>query len=201
MSPLKDPKDFTLIGKPLKRLDTPDKVNGTAVYGIDAMLPGMKFATLAAVPGVRRQGRQGRRQRGEDSSRRAPGRRARRPGRRGRRSHVGGQEGPRGAQDRLGRGPERQGQLEGHLAAICARRARRTASVAKSDGDIAKGAGDGREVRGGLRAAVPGARDDGADELHRPCHAGRLRDLDRHAGPDAACSRRPRRPPACRSRR
>jgi isoquinoline 1-oxidoreductase beta subunit len=48
--PLKDPKDFVLIGKPLKRLDTPDKANGKAVYGIDAMLPGMKFATLAACP-------------------------------------------------------------------------------------------------------------------------------------------------------
>jgi isoquinoline 1-oxidoreductase subunit beta len=48
--PLKDPKDFMLIGKPLKRLDTPDKVNGKAVYGIDAMLPGMKFATLAVCP-------------------------------------------------------------------------------------------------------------------------------------------------------
>jgi isoquinoline 1-oxidoreductase subunit beta len=47
---LKDPKDFVLIGKPLKRLDTPDKVNGKAVYGIDAMLPGMKFATLAVCP-------------------------------------------------------------------------------------------------------------------------------------------------------
>src|SRR3984957_14191339 len=44
--PLKDPKDFILIGKPLKRLDTPDKVNGKAVYGIDAFLPDMKFATL-----------------------------------------------------------------------------------------------------------------------------------------------------------
>ena len=47
---LKDPKDFALIGKPLKRLDTPDKVNGKVVYGIDAMLPGMKFATLAQSP-------------------------------------------------------------------------------------------------------------------------------------------------------
>src|SRR5579871_528829 len=47
---LKDPKDFTLIGKPLKRLDTPDKTNGKAIYGIDAMLPGLKFATLAACP-------------------------------------------------------------------------------------------------------------------------------------------------------
>jgi isoquinoline 1-oxidoreductase beta subunit len=48
--PLKDPRNFTLIGKPLKRLDTPDKVNGKVIYGIDAMLPGMKFATLAQCP-------------------------------------------------------------------------------------------------------------------------------------------------------
>ena len=48
--PLKDPKDFVLIGKPLKRLDTPDKVNGKVVYGIDAMLPGLKFATLRKCP-------------------------------------------------------------------------------------------------------------------------------------------------------
>src|SRR6202048_2519077 len=47
---LKDPNNFTLIGKPLKRFESPDKVNGKAVYGIDAMLPGMKFATLAACP-------------------------------------------------------------------------------------------------------------------------------------------------------
>jgi isoquinoline 1-oxidoreductase beta subunit len=48
--PLKDSKDFTLIGKPLKRVDTPDKTDGKVVYGIDAMLPGMKFATLAQCP-------------------------------------------------------------------------------------------------------------------------------------------------------
>ena len=48
--PLKDPADFVLIGKPLKRLDTPDKVNGKVVYGIDAMLPDMKFATLRKCP-------------------------------------------------------------------------------------------------------------------------------------------------------
>jgi isoquinoline 1-oxidoreductase subunit beta len=47
---LKDPKDFALVGKPLKRLDTPGKTNGKVIYGIDAMLPGMKFATLAASP-------------------------------------------------------------------------------------------------------------------------------------------------------
>jgi isoquinoline 1-oxidoreductase beta subunit len=48
--PLKDPKNFTLIGKSLKRLDTPHKVDGGVVYGIDVMLPGMRFATLAASP-------------------------------------------------------------------------------------------------------------------------------------------------------
>src|SRR5579863_800558 len=48
--PLKDAKDFKLIGKPLKRFDTPDKVNGKAQYGIDVMLPALKFATLAACP-------------------------------------------------------------------------------------------------------------------------------------------------------
>jgi isoquinoline 1-oxidoreductase beta subunit len=48
--PLKDIEDFKLIGSPLKRLDTPDKVNGKVVYGIDVMPPGVKFATLAACP-------------------------------------------------------------------------------------------------------------------------------------------------------
>jgi isoquinoline 1-oxidoreductase beta subunit len=48
--PLKDPKDFKLIGTPAKRLDTPAKVNGTAVYGIDARPPGVKIATLAQSP-------------------------------------------------------------------------------------------------------------------------------------------------------
>jgi isoquinoline 1-oxidoreductase beta subunit len=47
---LKDPKDFTLIGTPAKRLDTPDKVNGKAQFGIDVRLPGMKIATVAASP-------------------------------------------------------------------------------------------------------------------------------------------------------
>jgi len=48
--PLKDPANFTLIGKPIKRFDIPAKVNGGTIYGIDAMLPGMVFATIAASP-------------------------------------------------------------------------------------------------------------------------------------------------------
>lgn len=47
---LKRPEEFKLIGSAAKRLDTPAKVNGTAVYGIDVRLPGMKVATLAQSP-------------------------------------------------------------------------------------------------------------------------------------------------------
>jgi isoquinoline 1-oxidoreductase beta subunit len=47
---LKDRKDFQLIGTPVRRLDSPDKVNGRAMFGIDAMPPGVKFATLKASP-------------------------------------------------------------------------------------------------------------------------------------------------------
>jgi isoquinoline 1-oxidoreductase beta subunit len=47
---LKDPKDFRLVGKPTRRLDTPDKVNGKAVFGLDVQLPGMLVALVARPP-------------------------------------------------------------------------------------------------------------------------------------------------------
>jgi isoquinoline 1-oxidoreductase subunit beta len=47
---LKDPKTFKLIGKPIKRLDTPEKLNGKAVFGIDVKLPGMLAAVVARPP-------------------------------------------------------------------------------------------------------------------------------------------------------
>jgi isoquinoline 1-oxidoreductase subunit beta len=47
---LKDPAQFRLIGKPVHRIDTPEKAAGKTVYGIDVMRPGMKFATLMASP-------------------------------------------------------------------------------------------------------------------------------------------------------
>ena len=49
---LKDPKDFKLIGKPLKRLDAKGKTDGTALFGIDTVVPGMKVAVVAASPVV-----------------------------------------------------------------------------------------------------------------------------------------------------
>ncbi len=47
---LKDPKAFRLIGKPLRRLDTPGKTDGSVKYGIDAMPEGLRFATLRLSP-------------------------------------------------------------------------------------------------------------------------------------------------------
>ena len=79
--PAEGPKDWKIAGKPLKRLDTADKLTGEQIYGIDLKLPGMLNAAIrdcpvfggkvksfdaAAVqdmPGVQ-QGRAGRRQRG-----------------------------------------------------------------------------------------------------------------------------------------
>ena len=48
--PLKDPKDFTLVGKPTHRLDTPSKTNGTAQFGLDVYIPGMLTAVVARAP-------------------------------------------------------------------------------------------------------------------------------------------------------
>ena len=48
--PLKDPKDFRIIGRRTRRLDTPSKVNGSAVFGIDIKLPGMLIATIERSP-------------------------------------------------------------------------------------------------------------------------------------------------------
>jgi isoquinoline 1-oxidoreductase beta subunit len=48
--PLKNPKDFTLVGKPTRRLDTPSKTNGTAQFGLDVSVPGMLTAVVARPP-------------------------------------------------------------------------------------------------------------------------------------------------------
>ncbi len=47
---LKDPKDFRILGKPTRRLDTPEKTNGSAVFGIDVRLPGLLTAVIARPP-------------------------------------------------------------------------------------------------------------------------------------------------------
>ncbi|MFM1892445.1 MAG: hypothetical protein RLZ44_1522, partial [Pseudomonadota bacterium] len=47
---LKEPEEFTLIGRPLPRLDTPAKVDGSAVFGIDVQLPGLLTASVERAP-------------------------------------------------------------------------------------------------------------------------------------------------------
>src|SRR5262249_19703877 len=48
--PLKDSTRFRLIGRPLARLDTPAKCNGSAIYGIDVVVPGMLNAAISMAP-------------------------------------------------------------------------------------------------------------------------------------------------------
>src|SRR5580692_526896 len=47
---LKDPSQFRIIGKPRKRLDTPDKTTGRAMFGIDVRVPNMLYAAAARCP-------------------------------------------------------------------------------------------------------------------------------------------------------
>jgi isoquinoline 1-oxidoreductase beta subunit len=49
---VKDPKDFRIIGKPMRRVDTADKVDGSTLYGIDVRLPGMMVATVVSCPAL-----------------------------------------------------------------------------------------------------------------------------------------------------
>ncbi|MEK6572423.1 MAG: molybdopterin cofactor-binding domain-containing protein, partial [Bacteroidota bacterium] len=48
--PLKDSKDFRIIGQRLPRLDTKEKVNGSATFGLDVKVPDMLYATIARSP-------------------------------------------------------------------------------------------------------------------------------------------------------
>jgi isoquinoline 1-oxidoreductase beta subunit len=47
---LKDPKDWKIIGTPVKRLDTPEKITGQAKFGIDVQFPGLRVAVVARPP-------------------------------------------------------------------------------------------------------------------------------------------------------
>ena len=146
---VKDPKDFVLIGQPLKRLDTPDKVNGKALYGIDAILPDMKIAAIANCPVFG--GKVGK---VDDSAAMKVA---------GVRKVVvlddavavigdhmwAAKTRPRRAQDRVERGPERKDQHQGHLAepARCQREGRRGREI---DRRHRQGARNRRQVRGEL---------------------------------------------------
>ena len=50
--PLKQSKDYKIVGQRLARVDTPSKVKGDAVFGIDFRMPGMKYAALSRCPTI-----------------------------------------------------------------------------------------------------------------------------------------------------
>jgi isoquinoline 1-oxidoreductase subunit beta len=111
--PLKGPKDFRFIGKPAGRVDTPGKVDGTAIFGIDVRVPGMLFAVIARCPHFGGKLISCDDSRRESGLRRSPhrfyarnGRQFERCGRhRGRGDlHLGCIAGPKCPQDRLGQG-------------------------------------------------------------------------------------------------
>ena len=182
---LKDPKDFTLIGTPAKRLDSPEKVNGTAMYSIDVRLPGLKIATLAASPVLG-----GKVASLDDSKAKAI------PGVRqivklddlvavvG--DHMwAAKQGLAALAIRWDDGPNGKVSTEdvvkGAGCGLAEAGRGRPGSRVAAVGPSRRGAKD----RSRLLGAVPGPRHDGAGELHSPCPERRLRGLDRLSGAES----------------
>ena len=106
---LKDPKDWTIAGKPLKRLDTADKLNGSKIYAIDLKLPGMLCAAIKDCPVFGGKLKSYDESEDRRNARREEGGEGERHRRcRGRRHLVARQEGARCAAHRLGRGRQRR---------------------------------------------------------------------------------------------
>ena len=197
---LKDPKDFTLIGKPLKRHDTPDKSDGKTIYGIDAMVPDMKFATLAQCPVLG-----GKVKHVDDSvAKKVPGVRqvvvlddlVAVVG-----DHMwAAWQGLDALKVTWDEGPNAKinsADIWNELRAA----SKKDGVVAKSEGDVDKGLDAGRTLRCRLRAAVSRPCHHGTDELYGAPDAGRLRDLDRHASAEQVRRNMRPRPRVCRSTR
>ena len=101
---LKDPKDWKIAGKPLKRLDTADKLNGSKVYAIDVKLPGMLCAAIKDCPVFGGKLKSYDEAKIAGHARRAQGGESKGQRRRRRRRHlVAGEKGARCPADRLGR--------------------------------------------------------------------------------------------------
>jgi isoquinoline 1-oxidoreductase subunit beta len=175
---LKRPEDFKLIGTPAKRLDTPAKVNGTAVYGIDVRPPGVKIATLAQSPVFG-----GRVKRVDDTAAKA----------------VKGVRQIARLDDAVAVVADHMGAAKKGLAALVIEwdngpHAKLTTEAVASELEQAaefggrcaehrrcrQGHGErGHQGPGDLPPPVSRARDHGADELHGSCAQGRLRNLGR----------------------
>ena len=107
--PLKDPKDFKLIGQKLPRVDIPAKTNGTAQFTIDVTFPDMLVAAAAASPAVRRDGEIVRRIRDQGRARRGRGAASAARRRRRREAFLGGEARARRARRRVAGEPKADG--------------------------------------------------------------------------------------------
>ncbi len=129
---LKDPKEFKILGKGAKRLDTPGKVNGSARFGMDVRLPGMLTAVVARSPVAGGKVASF----NADKAKAMPGREAcgaDRLGRRGgRRRLLERAERPRRARDQMGRWRRRCGFQRGHTQDL--RRTRRERGYGRPSG-------------------------------------------------------------------
>ena len=175
---LKDPKDFTLIGTPAKRIDTPDKVNGKAQFGIDAIVPGMKIATVAACPVF------GGKLVSVDDSKAMAIKGVRQVVRLDDAVAVVGDhmwaamQGLAALDIDWDDGPNANVSTARHRASRWkSPRRSKASSPAKRAMSTKAHDGRGQEGRGGVRGSVSGTRRDGADELHRACARGWLRRL------------------------
>ena len=165
---LKDPKDWKIAGKPMKRLDTADKLNGSKSLCHRRQAAGHAVRRDQGVPGVRRQAEELRRGEDRGHARRPQGREGEGHRRRGRcRYLVAGEDRARRAADRLGRGRQRIPVERDHRrapqgGAHRGRHQRRPSQRRRAEGDR----GRGQEGRGGLQHAVPRPCVHGADERH-----------------------------------
>ena len=180
---LKDPSTWKIAGKPVARLDTRAKVDGSQVYGMDLKLPNMLNAAIKDCPvfgGKVEELRCGRR--GQSARREEGGAGRRQCGRGGGRHLVARQDRARCADDRLGRRPERQ-DLEFRRGADAQGRPHRRRSGVGQQGGRREGRARRRHAhdRGGVFVPAPEPRLHGGDERHRAVHTAALRGVVPHA--------------------
>ena len=178
--PLKDPKQWTIIGKPLKRLDTADKLTGKQVYGADLKLPGMLNAAIKDSPVF------GGKVRSLDAAKAEamPGvkkvvRLRRHGGGRGGGHLVARQDRARRRQGRMGQRPQSRKVSSADIDKMLSEGLDADqAFVAQPEGRRqGRDRGRGKEGRGRLRLPVPEPRLHGADERDRALHGGPVHGL------------------------
>ena len=151
---LKDPKDWKIAGKGVKRLDTRDKLTGKQIYGIDIKLPGMLIATIKDCPVFGGKLKSFDAAKVDRHARRQEGRAGRRHRRRRRRRHLlARQDRARGAADRLGSRARTPRSSSATIAEFAQGRPRRRAGLCRQQGRRRQGRDRRRrqEGRGGLQ--------------------------------------------------